>query len=58
MERVLGGAVRDRPDSDDENGPIGIFPNWWWLYGAVVIYTVAAIVLLHLFSVTLDFGLH
>ena len=49
--------MRSRRDSEDENGPIGIFPNWSWLYAAVVIYTVVAIVLLHFFTVTLDFGI-
>ena len=43
--------------AEDENGAIGIFPSWGWLYGAVIVYTVLAIALLHVFTVTLDYGL-
>ena len=49
--------MRERGDPEDENGAIGIFPSWSWVYGAVIIYTIIAIVLLHVFTVTLDFGL-
>ncbi len=49
--------MRERGDSDDDNGAIGIFPSWSWLYGAIIVYTIVAIVLLHVFTVTLDFGL-
>jgi hypothetical protein len=41
---------------DDEGGPIGIFPSWGWLYATVLVYATALIVLLHIFTVTLDFG--
>jgi hypothetical protein len=48
--------VTDRSEPDDDNGAIGIFPSWPWLYAAIIVYTVIAIVLLHVFTVTLDFG--
>lgn len=37
-------------------GRIGIFPSWGWLYGAVILYTVALIVLLQIFTTAVDFG--
>lgn len=33
-----------------------IFPSWNWLYAAVVAYTAVLIVLLYIFTVTLDLG--
>lgn len=45
----------DRSGDEDE-GPIGIFPNWWWLYGSVVLYTAALIALLRFFTVVFDHG--
>jgi hypothetical protein len=56
LERVPEGTVTDRSEPDDDNGAIGIFPSWPWLYAAIIVYTVIAIVLLHVFTVTLDFG--
>ncbi len=44
-------------EPEDENGAIGIFPSWGWVYGTVIVYTVLAIALLHVFTVTLDHGL-
>jgi hypothetical protein len=43
-------------DDEDEGERIGIFPSWGWLYGAVLVYSTALIILLHIFTVTLDFG--
>ena len=42
---------------EDESGPIGPFPSWRWVYGSVIVYTVLAIALLHVFTVTFDHGL-
>ena len=44
-------------EPEDENGAIGIFPSWGWLYVSIIVYTVLAIALLHVFTVTLDFSL-
>lgn len=40
----------------DEEGPIGIFPNWRWVYWTVVVYGVLVIALLTVLSTILDFG--
>jgi hypothetical protein len=42
------------PDEDDEEGPVGIFPSWRWLYATVLLYTVALVIGLHAFTVALD----
>ena len=42
------------PEADEDGGRIGIFPSWNWLYGSVVIYTLALVALLYVFTVTLD----
>ncbi len=42
----------EQPEEDD--GRIGIFPSWKALYGSVVVYTLAMIVLLYVFTVMLD----
>ncbi len=54
VDEYLGHSAES--GDDDEGGPIGIFPSWGWLYGAVLIYSTALIVLLHIFTVTFDFG--
>ncbi len=43
--------------SEEDRGAIGIFPSWGWVYASVIVYTVLAITLLHIFTVTLDYGL-
>lgn len=42
----------EQPEEDD--GRIGIFPSWNALYASVVVYTLATIVLLYVFTVLLD----
>ena len=42
------------PDEAEDQGPIGIFPNWAWVYWSVVIYTAALIVVLAIFTVVFD----
>ena len=44
-------------EPEDENGAIGPFPSWGWVYGSVVVYTILAIALLHVFTVTFDYSL-
>lgn len=41
--------------SSDEEGRVGFFPNWRWLYGAVVVYGVLMIGALILLTRVLDF---
>ena len=40
----------------DRTGRLGIFPSWGWLYGAVIVYTAALIIFLHIFTTAVDFG--
>jgi hypothetical protein len=46
---------RDDEGKDDE-GRIGIFPDWNWVYWTVVIYGVLTIGVLILLTRILDFG--
>lgn len=39
---------------DEDEGPIGIFRSWSVLYGSVIVYTVALVVLLWIFTVAFD----
>jgi hypothetical protein len=41
---------------EDENGRIGVFPSWRWLYLAVIAYTLGLILLLYLFTLFFDHG--
>ena len=41
---------------DDDQGPIGPFPSWKAVYWAVVIATLLMIVVLYVFTVSLDFS--
>ena len=40
--------------SEDDGGRIGIFPSWRALYVSVVVYSLAVIVLLYVFTVVFD----
>ena len=48
--------MNDDLEKETESERIGIFPSWSWLYGAVVVYTAALIVILYILTVTLDLG--
>ena len=58
-DRSVSGMDSEGPGGrpEDESGPIGPFPSWRWVYGSVIVYTVLAIALLHVFTVTFDHGL-
>ena len=61
-ERLPDAPVTDERTPDDEGaeedgGAIGIFPSWGWVYGTIIVYTILAIALLHVFSVTFDYGI-
>ncbi len=40
----------------DKDGRVGIFSSWTAVYVAVVVFTLAMIVALYVFTVTLDFS--
>lgn len=40
----------------DEDERVGIFPSWRWLYATVILYAGVAVLLLYLFTISLDFG--
>ena len=40
----------------EDDGPVGPFPSWGWLYGVVLAYGVLVILLLILLSRLLDPG--
>ena len=42
--------------TEDEEGRIGIFPSWRWVYGTVVVYGVVVIVVLTILTHLLGFG--
>jgi hypothetical protein len=41
---------------EDEEGPIGVFPSWRWVYGAVLVYGTLVIVALWILSRVMDPG--
>lgn len=41
---------------DEEEGAVGIFPSWRWLYGVVLIYGVLMVLALWLLTRLLDPG--
>lgn len=45
-----------RQEAPEENGPVGLFPSWKWLYVTVVVYGAVVILVLYLLTVLLDFG--
>lgn len=51
--RVDSGKRVAKPD---EAGPIGVFPNWRWVYTTVVVYGVLVILALLVLSRVLDPG--
>jgi len=40
----------------DEEGPIGPFPDWRWVYGTVLVYGVVVIGVLTILTRILSFG--
>jgi hypothetical protein len=40
----------------EEDGRVGVFPNWGWVYGVVLVYGVVVIGVLTLLSRLLSFG--
>ena len=42
--------------SQDEEGRIGIFPNWRTLYVTVIVFGVAVIIILTILTQLLSFG--
>jgi hypothetical protein len=40
----------------DDEGPIGIFPDWGWVYGTVIVYGVVVIGILTVLTRILSFG--
>ena len=42
--------------TQDDEGRIGPFPNWGWVYGAVIAYGVLTIVALTVLSRIFSFG--
>ena len=54
---MSGADSEGRPvEPEDENGAIGPFPSWGWVYGSVIVYTILAIALLHVFTVMFNHG--
>lgn len=45
-----------RPEElPEDEGSIGIFPSWGWVYGTVLVWFVVVVVILWVLTVTLDF---
>lgn len=43
-------------ERDDDDGPVGIFPSWRWLYATVLVYAMLLLIALHVFTVAFDHG--
>jgi hypothetical protein len=41
---------------DLDEGPIGIFPTWRWVYGTVIVFSLVTVVVLYYFSAAMDFS--
>jgi hypothetical protein len=41
-------------EREEEDGPIGIFPSWRSLYFSVLVYTVALVIVLQVFTDALN----
>jgi hypothetical protein len=51
------GVPAPRPEElPEDEGPIGIFPSWGWLYATVLVWFVVVVVVLYVLTVTLDYG--
>jgi hypothetical protein len=46
----------DNAVPDEDKGRVGIFPNWSWVYGAVLVYGVVVIAVLTVLSRVLSLG--
>ena len=51
-----GGPAEPRDETPGDDGPVGVFPSWGWLYGAVLVWFVVVVVALYVLTVTLDLG--
>jgi len=48
--------ARTTAEREEDEGAIGVFPSWRWLYASVIVYTFLLVVVLYVFTVTLDAG--
>ncbi len=56
LERDGGAPAEGRPSAEGEDGPVGPFPSWGWLYAVVMVYGVLVIAALVVLSRLLDPG--
>lgn len=40
----------------NQNGPVGLFPSWKWVYGVVILYGLLVILVLLVLTRVLSFG--
>ncbi|HSR42364.1 MAG TPA: hypothetical protein VLL48_09335 [Longimicrobiales bacterium] len=55
-DRRPGERERSDEGAPEESGPVGPFPSWRWLYGAVLAWFVVVVLGLWVLTVALDFG--
>ena len=53
---VTGGADGATGGAAEDEGPVGIFPSWGWVYGTVLVYGGAMILFLWVLTRLLDPG--